>query len=41
MLNADTIRDSNTLFNLGFYLNENDDHALFSYTIKIKEKRIF
>ena len=38
MLNAYTIRDSNTLFNLGFYLNENDDHALFSYTIKIKER---
>lgn len=41
MLNADTIRDSNTLFNLGFYLNENDDHALFSYTIKIKERKEF
>lgn len=39
ILNANTIRDSNTLFNFGYYLSYHDDHALFSYTIKFKEKR--
>lgn len=38
-LNANTIRDSNTLFNLGYYSSYHDDHALFSYTIKFKERK--
>ena len=37
LLNANTIRDSNTLFNLGYYSGYDDDHVIFSYTIKFKE----
>ena len=39
MLNADTVNDSNILFNFGYYSSYHDDHALFSYTIKFREGR--
>ena len=32
LLNANTIRDSNTLFNLGYYSGYHDDHVIFSFS---------